>query len=95
MSQTIAPAVLPKANDPCWCGSGRKYKRCHKPLEGRVVQGDVSPFRPVPGAHRPARPTPTPAVPARWAEPRVKSPEIIERMRVAGARRRRGAAPGR
>ena len=20
----------PKSNDPCWCGSGRKYKRCHK-----------------------------------------------------------------
>jgi methionyl aminopeptidase len=19
-----------KSNDPCWCGSGRKYKRCHK-----------------------------------------------------------------
>jgi len=18
-------------NDPCWCGSGRKYKRCHYP----------------------------------------------------------------
>ncbi|HEY5875242.1 MAG TPA: SEC-C metal-binding domain-containing protein, partial [Ilumatobacteraceae bacterium] len=28
MSQTIAPAVLPNANDACWCGSGRKYKRC-------------------------------------------------------------------
>ena len=20
-------------NDPCWCGSGKKYKRCHLPLE--------------------------------------------------------------
>jgi methionyl aminopeptidase len=20
---------LPKRNDPCWCGSGRKYKKCH------------------------------------------------------------------
>ena len=20
----------PKSNEPCWCGSGRKYKRCHK-----------------------------------------------------------------
>ena len=23
------PAVLPQANEPCWCGSGRKYKSCH------------------------------------------------------------------
>jgi methionyl aminopeptidase len=23
----------PKSNDPCWCGSGRKYKRCHKPQD--------------------------------------------------------------
>ena len=29
MSQSTAPAVLPNANDTCWCGSGRKYKRCH------------------------------------------------------------------
>ncbi|MFZ9648427.1 MAG: SEC-C metal-binding domain-containing protein, partial [Ilumatobacteraceae bacterium] len=27
---------MPAANDACWCGSGRKYKRCHKALEGRV-----------------------------------------------------------
>ncbi|HEX9546347.1 MAG TPA: SEC-C metal-binding domain-containing protein, partial [Acidimicrobiales bacterium] len=25
-----------KSNDPCWCGSGRKYKRCHKATQGRV-----------------------------------------------------------
>ena len=25
-----------KANDPCWCGSGRKYKRCHRAGEGRI-----------------------------------------------------------
>ena len=24
----------PKSNDPCWCGSGRKYKRCHKAEDG-------------------------------------------------------------
>ncbi|NDH45860.1 MAG: hypothetical protein EBY04_05755, partial [Actinobacteria bacterium] len=35
------PKVLPAANDVCWCGSGRKYKRCHKPLEGRVLPGIV------------------------------------------------------
>jgi methionyl aminopeptidase len=26
--------TLPKSNDPCWCGSGRKYKRCHKAADG-------------------------------------------------------------
>ncbi|GAC1540233.1 MAG: type I methionyl aminopeptidase [Acidimicrobiales bacterium] len=26
--------VPPKSNDPCWCGSGRKYKRCHKADDG-------------------------------------------------------------
>ncbi|MBN1484379.1 MAG: SEC-C domain-containing protein [Chloroflexia bacterium] len=23
------PADKPGRNDPCWCGSGKKYKRCH------------------------------------------------------------------
>lgn len=23
-------------NDPCWCGSGRKYKICHGPIEERI-----------------------------------------------------------
>jgi len=24
-----APAVKPERNGPCWCGSGKKYKKCH------------------------------------------------------------------
>ena len=72
------------ANDVCWCGSGRKYKRCHKPLEGRVQQGVVSPMRTVPDHI--ARPSyAVTGEPTRWPEPRVKSAEIIERMRHAGA----------
>ena len=78
------PAVLPQANEACWCGSGRKYKRCHKPLEGRVLQGEISPMRPVP-AHIARPPYAATGEAPRWAEPRVKTPEIIERMRVAGA----------
>jgi methionyl aminopeptidase len=71
-----------RSNDLCWCGSGRKYKRCHKPLEGRVRPGQVSPMRAVPPEI--ARPSyaATGHV-ARRSEPAVKSPEIIERMRVA------------
>ncbi len=77
------PTTLPQANDPCWCGSGRKYKRCHKPLEGRVLQGVVSARRAVPDQiTRP--PYAETGVPVRWAESRVKSAEIIERMRHAG-----------
>ncbi len=77
------PAVLPQANEACWCGSGRKYKRCHKPLEGRVLPGVVSPMRPVPASIvRP--PYADTGISTRRPEDRVKSPEIIERMRHAG-----------
>ncbi|NDE71028.1 MAG: hypothetical protein EB050_07800, partial [Actinobacteria bacterium] len=27
MTILTQPSVLPSANDACWCGSGRKYKR--------------------------------------------------------------------
>ncbi|MCB9824506.1 MAG: SEC-C domain-containing protein [Planctomycetes bacterium] len=23
----------PGRNDPCWCGSGKKYKKCHQPVD--------------------------------------------------------------
>jgi methionyl aminopeptidase len=76
-----ASTVALKSNDPCWCGSGRKYKRCHKSTEGRIRPGRLSPMRIVP----PEIPRPPyadgPVV--RWAEPRVKSPDVIARMRRA------------
>ncbi|MEI8241461.1 MAG: SEC-C metal-binding domain-containing protein, partial [Actinomycetota bacterium] len=81
--QTQPPSVLPQANDACWCGSGRKYKRCHKPLEGRVLQGEISPMRTVP-PHIERPPYADTGEAPRWVEPRVKSAEIIERMRHAG-----------
>jgi methionyl aminopeptidase len=77
------PTVLPQANDPCWCGSGRKYKRCHKRTEGRVLPGEISPMRSVP-AHIGRPSYADTGEPVAWDEPRVKSPEIIERMRHAG-----------
>ncbi len=73
-----------QANDPCWCGSGRKYKRCHKGTEGRIVQGHVSPMRSVPDTVEKPPYADTGDV-VRWNEPRIKTPEIIERMREAGA----------
>ncbi len=79
----VAPATLPKANEPCWCGSGRKYKRCHKKSEGRVQPGVVTPMRAVP-AHIPRPPYAETGEYEPWDEGRVKSPEIIERMRHSG-----------
>mgnify|MGYP002634325858 CR=1 FL=1 len=77
------PTILPLANDPCWCGSARKYKRCHKLSEGRVLPGEISPMRSVPDHI--ARPSyADTGNPVSWDEPRIKTPEIIERMRYAG-----------
>ncbi len=79
-----APDVLPQSNDDCWCGSGRRYKRCHKGLEGRIEPGVISPMRAVPDHIVKPGYAATGEV-TRWNESAVKSPEIIERMRHAGA----------
>ncbi len=46
------PAHRPGSNDPCWCGSGRRYKRCHRTgdLDPRVAQAGGAPL--VPSAPR-------------------------------------------
>jgi methionyl aminopeptidase len=82
----IAPVVAlskMKPNDPCWCGSGQKFKRCHKPTTDRVVAGTLTPRRSVPAAiERPP-----------WAESGrgsdrgeadVKAPDVVARMRRTG-----------
>ncbi|MEM7339225.1 MAG: type I methionyl aminopeptidase [Actinomycetota bacterium] len=75
--------VLPKANDLCWCGSGKKYKRCHKDAAGPIKPGRISPLRPVPDSI--VKPSWAGGNPVdRWDEPRVKSPDVIERMRRTG-----------
>jgi methionyl aminopeptidase len=82
-SRASAAGAGLKSNDPCWCGSGRKYKRCHKASEGRVLPGRVSPMLSVPDHIVPTDYYRT-GKPIRRDEPMVKSPELIERMRVAG-----------
>ena len=72
-----------KANDPCWCGSGRKFKRCHKASTDHVRPGRISPPRPVP-AGIPRPPYAETGVPVRRADRHVRSPEVIEKMRRAG-----------
>ncbi len=55
------PPSLPRPNEACWCGSGRKYKRCHKESDylflrdeaktleaSKVRPGVLSPRRAVP-----------------------------------------------
>jgi methionyl aminopeptidase len=81
-----------KSNDPCWCGSGKKFKRCHRvappggPASGPTVRpGVIGPRRSVPATI--ARPeyaaTGNPRS-SRGGAPEIKSPELIERMRRAG-----------
>ena len=41
-------------NDRCWCGSGQKYKRCHRLLDEPIKAGKQSPERDVPDGHRAA-----------------------------------------
>jgi len=72
-----------RANDACWCGSGRKYKRCHRATRQFVAQGIVSPRRGVPAEI--GRPDYAElGHPILTDEEMVKSPENIVRMRRAG-----------
>ena len=88
----LATPARPGRNDPCWCGSGQKYKKCHLDADAR---GDSAPR----AARRPLRPaavTPRRAVPAQIVRPDyastgrprsqgkdVKTPEELERLRRA------------
>ncbi|HSM91236.1 MAG TPA: type I methionyl aminopeptidase, partial [Anaeromyxobacteraceae bacterium] len=89
----VAPGEKLGRNDPCWCGSGKKYKKCHEAADhvsGAVVR---APRRPplAPGRVTPARAVPE-EIPrpeyAQTGQPRlsqkdVKSPEELERQRRA------------
>lgn len=95
--ERVPPAVLPKPNDPCWCGSGSKYKKCHRgadTVEARkrgtelrvrgLRPGRVSSKRSVP-LHIPRPDYADTGRPSRSPPPpEVKSPDVIARMRRAG-----------
>jgi len=87
-------AARPGRNDPCWCGSGQKYKKCHLETDDR---GTTRPVAKVarPGL-RPGRVSPRRVVPPAIARPDyaatgrpsgggkdVKTPEQLERLRRA------------
>jgi methionyl aminopeptidase len=82
VSTTSAPPVL-RPNDPCWCGSGAKFKRCHRTSTERVRAGRLSPTRPVPqGIDLPSYAVS--GEPDEWDEPLVKDADVLERMRRTG-----------
>jgi methionyl aminopeptidase len=74
-----------KSNDPCWCGSGRKFKRCHRndAAAARIRPGRVSPMRPVP-PHIGRPPYADTGEVVRVSGSGIQTPATIERMRVAG-----------
>src|SRR5437763_659460 len=82
MTGPVAATRL-KANDPCWCGSGKKFKRCHKVASDRVMPGRISPRRSVPDEIA-APPWAATGGTSNRREPHVKSPDVIERMRRTG-----------
>jgi methionyl aminopeptidase len=90
------PAVLPGANEPCWCGSGSKYKKCHRSADAVEARkkGPEAPRRGIrPGTVSPMRPVPEHIIrpdyaktgrPTRGLAPAgISSPDVIARMRRA------------
>jgi len=87
-------ATRPGRNDPCWCGSGQKYKKCHLASDDagrstpqvRVVRPPLRPGKVGPrGAVPDAIPRPDYAATGRPAAGGrdVRTPEEIERLRRA------------
>ncbi len=93
---TNRPSRLPGPNEHCWCGSAKKYKRCHmtedadSPAAGRespkarrmVLPGRVGPRRPVP-AHIPRPEYAETGKPSEKAIDEILTGERLERMRRA------------
>jgi methionyl aminopeptidase len=79
----ITPLSKFKPNDPCFCGSGLKFKRCHKATTDRVTAGTLSPRREVPASIvRP--PWADTGSGSNRSEADVKTPDVIDRMRRTG-----------
>ena len=79
----VAPLSKVKPNDPCFCGSGLKFKRCHKPTTDRVAAGMVSPMRPVPESIEKPHYAEHGGTDDR-DESMVKTDDVLERMRRTG-----------
>ena len=88
----VATRARPGRNDPCWCGSGQKYKKCHLDADAR----GEAPARPSRRPLRPAPVTPRRPVPQQIVRPDyattgrpgtqgkdVKTAEELDRLRRA------------
>lgn len=89
--EALAHGARPGRNDPCWCGSGQKYKKCHleadeqgrgasaaPPARTRLRPGNVSPKRGVP-AHI-IRPDYAAGGRPKAVGSDVKTPEQLDRL---------------
>ncbi|HVU71631.1 MAG TPA: type I methionyl aminopeptidase [Mycobacteriales bacterium] len=75
------------ANAPCWCGSGRKYKRCHRAADldpALAAAGDAPPFPPTGRRVRPGVQSPVRTVPDSIPKPPYARGEGMPARRDAG-----------
>ncbi len=92
-AQRRPPNKLPRGNDACWCGSGKKYKKCHEELDVdylrdekkhleafKVKKGRLSPIRAVP-SYIPRPDYALTGVPNRENARNVRTAEELVRMR--------------
>jgi tetratricopeptide (TPR) repeat protein len=80
-----APRAKPERNDPCWCGSGKKYKKCHLAADEEAGRSDRKPE-----AERPKSPQVVgePLYKALLQKLLDASPEIRSRAEALEANRR-------
>ncbi len=41
-NERVAPVTKPGRNGACWCGSGKKYKKCHLPTDEKSAAEKAS-----------------------------------------------------
>lgn len=88
MFREQSTAALPGPNDPCWCGSGKKYKKCHQPKDRlALLQGKAA----GPQSHTVSRPT-SPVRPG-VVSPKRPVPDYIVRPDYADTGRPAGKRP--
>jgi methionyl aminopeptidase len=76
-----------RSNDACWCGNGKKLKRCHGAFERPrqpVAPGVVGPLRQVPPGLIPPDYVATDGWPAERAGLQILNDSEIARLRIAG-----------
>ena len=74
------PVKKPGRNDPCWCGSGKKYKQCHLKQDQEEERAAIRAVPPPPTAPRPVfSPPPVPEL----SPEEVEAAAVFERFEEA------------